>query len=149
MARLPESTLKSTYSPRQKRSYVIVVLVILLVLFIVFEYTTNGIVVQSFDSFLHYNFSSLNSYSNINTSSAPTTIPVNGTLIFCINRGIFRTSNSRGLNQSQVQTLVNYCEYYGYSPGIVNDTNYTAICHAVNQCQNGGFPICSATFQCS
>ncbi len=69
--------------------------------------------------------------SRISTSSSPS-----GALIFCINRGVFRTSNSRGLNASQVQNLINYCGYHNYNPGVVNGTNYTSICQGVRSCQN-------------
>ncbi len=67
----------------------------------------------------------------------PSTVSVesSGVLEFCINRMVFRTSDSRGLNESQIQELVNYCEYYGYAPGISNGTNYTVICQGVKSCQ--------------
>ena len=71
------------------------------------------------------------------TVTTPTTVSgeSSGVLEFCINRMVFRTSNSRGLNESQIQELVNYCEYYGYAPGISNGTNYTVICQGVESCQ--------------
>ena len=68
-------------------------------------------------------------YPNINPNSP------SWNTIFCINRMIFRTSNSRGLNYSQAQQLINYCGYYGYQPGIINGTNYTNICENVSACQ--------------
>ncbi len=71
--------------------------------------------------------------SPIQNSSPPSI----GNLAFCINRGIFRTSDYRGLNSSQIQQLVIYCEFYNYKPGIVNGTNETAICKGVYLCQLG------------
>ncbi len=151
MSRLPKSTLEgSSYTPHRKRKYVVTILLIPLVLFIVFEYMNNNISAQNLESFLHYNFTSPLSSTNTQPQSSSietTTVainasaPFNGTFVFCINRGIFRTSNSRGSNQSQIQTLVNYCEYNGYNPGISNGTNYTSICQGVQECQMGGFPI--------
>ncbi len=84
------------------------------------------------------------SIKTIPTSTQPTSSTISESsenLTFCINRGIFRTSNSRGLNDSQIQQLINYCEYYNYNPGIVNGTNETVICQGVYECQNGGMAI--------
>ncbi|MDE1871199.1 MAG: hypothetical protein KGI06_03085 [Candidatus Micrarchaeota archaeon] len=77
----------------------------------------------------------INGSANVNSSQSTISGSASGDLVFCINRLVFRTSNSRGLNESQIQELVNYCEYYGYAPGVVNGTNYTYICQGVKACQ--------------
>ncbi|MEM0142693.1 MAG: hypothetical protein QXL94_01870 [Candidatus Parvarchaeum sp.] len=129
------------YNHRNKTIIKIVIIIAIIIVFIGIVYVTSNNLPGLFGSL---NLSNQHSTTLVPINVGPVTILANtnlGNLTFCINRGVFRTSNSRGLNNSQVQELVNYCEFYNYDPGIVNGTNETPICQGVYECQNKEIPI--------
>lgn len=129
------------YSYPTKRSNKIVrlIIIIAIILGITYALTSTNILNQatSLLAEIGKNVNTSNSAYLMTTQISQTgssSVNVSGNLIFCVNRMVFRTSDSRGLNSSQVQELVNYCQYYNYQPGVVNGTNYTPICQGVKSC---------------
>ena len=125
---------KSNKSGRTFTKAVIITAIVVIILYILFS---NNIIKKDISSSL----SSLNSNISKNSATTQTSSIAQQSnsqmvdVVFCVNRMVFRTSDSRGLNQSQVENLINYCAYYNYNPGVVNGTDYTQICQGVKECR--------------
>lgn len=123
---------------RRRKLVKIIIAIIIIITIIVFLSYQLGNISSFIDKQLNAvsgNSSTLTNSSNKVSPSISTGSSISGALVFCINRLVFRTSNSRGLNQSQIQQLITYCAYYDYNPGIINGTDYTSICKGVQECQ--------------
>lgn len=105
----------------------IIALIIIISLFVYASAHTNLL-----SGLLPSPFSSTTTILNLNNGTAPMS-NINQ-ITNCVNIDL-RIRVASYLNTSQVQQLINYCEYYGYKPGVVNGTNYTIICQYVKTCQ--------------
>lgn len=136
----PSSTQRSyLHAPKRNNKIAKAIVIVVILLGIVYALTNTNILNRTAGL-----FAELSKGANTSSSTYPvstqtystrgSSVNVSSNLVFCINRMVFRTSNSRGLNSSQIQQLVSYCQYYDYNPGVQNNTNYTTICQGVKSC---------------